>query len=166
MLVGKIVGAHGIKGGLKVCPLTDFPEQRFIKGKLLYSENYEELLIEDARHANKLYVINLRNITDRNSAESLKNHCLYAKTSDKLIVPEDTYLVEEVIGCTVLDEDGSLVGRIQEIIHGKANDVYVIGQAEVQGRILMVPAVKEALIRIDVGHKVIKVKKNYLYDST
>lgn len=159
--VGKIVSPHGIKGGLKVYPLTDFPEQRFAKGKRLYLEDRAELEIKDARPAKNVYLIHLKGIDDRNAAENLKNHLLCVEISDKLSLPEDTFLVDDIIGCEVKDEYGKNVGLVVEVLQGKANDVYVIDSGKKR---IMLPAVKQAILNIDLSNKKLEAKKEYLYE--
>lgn len=158
--VGKVVAPHGIKGGLKIYPLTDFPEQRFLKGKRLYTEDKKPFEIDDARPKNKFYLIHLKDISDRNTAETFKNQSFYVKETDKPKLPEDTFLIEDLLGSLVVDENDNEIGKIVEVLQNKANDVYVIDR---EGESLMLPAVKEAVKHVDIEEKIVKVSKEYLY---
>lgn len=162
VVVGKITGPHGIKGGLKVVPLTDFPEQRFAKGKYLYLDSRRKLRISSVNSLPKAYLLFFDGINDRNAAEELKGSYIYTSETDKVILPEDSYMTSDIMGCSVVDEKGEDQGAVIDVLYGKANDVYVLSR---KGKEFMIPAIKEAITGIDIDKKVITVKRDYLCET-
>lgn len=160
--IGKIVGPHGIEGGIKVLPLTDFPEQRFARNKYIHLENFEKLKISDVKIFPKRCLLFIEGIDNRNAAEKLRGKYIYAKEDEKIRLPKGSYLVNDIIGCLIIDVGGEELGTVIEVLGGKANDVYVLSK---KNKEFMLPAVKEAIINIDIKEKVIEVKRDYLYES-
>lgn len=160
--IGKIVGPHGIKGGIKVLSLTDFPEQRFTPNKDIYLEDFERLKIKDVNLSPKACLLFIEGINDRNAAEKLRGKYIYAKEAEKIRLPKDSYLVDDIIGCLVIDADEEELGTVIEVLKGKANDVYVLAK---KNKEFMVPAIKEAIIEINIKEKIIRTKRDYLYET-
>src|SRR5512139_3623415 len=78
LTVGRIVGAHGVRGEVKVVLLTDYPE-RFRPGARLFLEletGVAPVEIASARPHKGMMLVKLTSYSDRNAAESLRGHRL------------------------------------------------------------------------------------------
>ena len=76
--IGRIIGAHGLKGELKILPLTDAPK-RFLSLEdcLLVSDDETERVpahAEGARFFNDQVLLTLKGVSDRTAAEKLKGY--------------------------------------------------------------------------------------------
>ncbi|MFD1440163.1 ribosome maturation factor RimM [Lacticaseibacillus hegangensis] len=155
--VGKIVNTHGIKGELKVMPVTDFPEQRFAPGSQLVIEGKTPLTVTvaGARKQKAMYLLKLKEFDDINDVERFKGLALGVADADVQDLSEGEYYYHDIIGLTVIDQTGASLGQVSEILSPGANDVWVIprpGKPDV-----LLPFLKSVVLRIDLDAKVAHV---------
>ena len=149
VLVGVIVGAHGVRGELRVAPETDFPE-RFARLEAVSvapkGAAPRMMQITAARqHVGKgLVLLRLAGINDRDAAEALRGAALCIRESDLTALPEGRYYEFQILGLTVVTEDGRDLGKIVDIIHTGANDVYETPTA-------MIPAIEQIVREVDLA---------------
>ena len=107
--LGQIVTAVGIKGEVKVYPYTDIPE-RFEEIDSLMIES-KTAKINGVRYMKNMVILRLEGVDDRNAAEALRGKNLFIDRKDMWEMPEDTYLVKDLLGMTVMDPEGNRVGN-------------------------------------------------------
>lgn len=160
ILIGKIIGLHGIKGTIKVKPYTDFLE-RFYKGKIIkvkFQNKFFEFLIEEfSRHKN-FVLINLKGINNIDEALKLKNCDIVIDESELKKLGKDEYYIHDLVGLKVLGENDKEIGVISDVISLISNDVYEIEL--LNKKKIFYPAVKEFISEIDIKNKIIRIK-NY-----
>lgn len=155
--IGKIVNTHGVKGEVKVIPLTDDPE-RFLKLKKVYMDkvtSVEFIEIENVRFHKNFVILKFKGINDLNTAETLKELYLKIDRENAVKLPKDSYFVCDLIGCEVFDDKGSSLGILNEILKTGSNDVYCVGQEN--GKPLLIPALKSVVKEISIETKKIIV---------
>ncbi|NLK71854.1 MAG: 16S rRNA processing protein RimM [Clostridiales bacterium] len=152
--VGQIVNAVGIKGELKVYPLTDYKE-RFDELEFVYIEG-RRFDIERVRYNNELVILKLKGIDDRTTAEKYKTLYLKIDRENARKLPEGTYFIVDLIGCEVYSTDGSYIGTLTDVIQSTAQDLYEIKTKELKN--ILVPAVEEFVKEIDIEKKMIKIQ--------
>lgn len=155
--VGKIVNTHGVKGELKVIPLTDNPE-RFNDLGWIYikrSENMEILHLEKVRHTKNLVIVKFREINDMSSAEALKGFFMLVDRKNAVKLPKDSYFICDLIGCRVVDENGNYLGTLANVLKTGSNDVYVV--KDDNGKEILIPALKSVVRSVSLKNKTIKV---------
>ena len=118
-----IVGAHGVKGVIKVTAVTEFPERlcrpgvRHIKAPNRRSPRKINL-IEGKYCLDDEYLIKLEGIGDRDAANKLRGSVLYAREEERPeTLEQDEYLVTELVGLEVFLEEG-----YDEEVNGSEND--------------------------------------------
>ena len=151
--LGKITAPQGIRGEVRVYPYTDRPT-RFseIEAVLLQGRRRR---IENARYMKNMAVLKLEGIDDRTAAEAVRNQELLLAREDLWEQPEDTYFVDDLVGCRVVSEDGTPVGTLRAILSRPAQDLYEIEKED--GSAFLLPAVKEFVRSVDVGNKIITI---------
>jgi len=158
--VGQIVGTHGVKGTLKVKPLTD-DITRFSKLKKVYmniNSELQEFSIEEVRYNKNTVLLTLQNIDTIEKAEGYRGFYLKIDRSDSVKLEKDSYFIIDLIGLSVHDEsDDSLLGYIEDIYNTGSNDIYVV-KDELSGRQILLPATKEVIKKVDIGAKKIIVR--------
>ncbi|AUS96470.1 16S rRNA processing protein RimM [Clostridium thermosuccinogenes] len=154
--VGKIINTHGVRGEVKVFPLTDDP-QRFKKLKWVYIErqsSLDKLNIEGVKFFKNLVIIKFEGIDDANSAETLKNLSLKVDREHAVKLPKDTYFIADIIGCEVFEEDTRL-GIVEDVLQTGSNDVYVVKREN--KRDILIPALKSVVTEVSIPDRKIKV---------
>ena len=144
--VGKIVNTHGIKGDLKVLPLTDYME-RFEELDWVYMDcNDERFYIENVRYMPTAVLLSFKGYKDINLVKGFKDKYLFIDENQRRDLPGDTYYIADIIGLDVYTIKDEYIGRVKDIIQTGSNDVYVIkGEG---GREIMIPAVEEFILKI------------------
>lgn len=154
--IGKIVGTFGLKGAIKVSPMTDFPE-RFKTGNRIFIEGKEYRIIRVAWHNKeskkkcsqvRLWLEGIHRIQE---AQPLVGKTISASAEDKPELEENEYLFQDLIGLAVFEEKGKYLGKLKNIIRAPAQDIFCIDD-------LMIPAVKEFIKQIDLKEKKIVVR--------
>lgn len=157
-IIGKIINVHGIKGELKVMPETDDPN-RFKKLKKVRVEQkgtITEYECRSARMYNDCVLLTLKGVDTREKAEALKNSVLSVPRSEAINLPEDRFFIADLIGCAVFEETGECLGKITDVYQPGGNDVYeVVNDA---GKEILIPALKQVVLSVDIGNKKIIVK--------
>ena len=152
--VGKITAPVGIRGEVRVFPYTDSASRFSDIRKVFIGENGDEYTIERYRKDKDLVVIKFREVTDRNTSETLRDRYLYVNRED-YVLDEDSYFVEDLLECRAVSEDGEDIGRITDVIQNTDQDIYEI--TEENGKKILVPAVKEFIKAVDPERKTVTV---------
>jgi 16S rRNA processing protein RimM len=148
--VGQIVSTHGVKGEVKVYPMTD-NIKRFDDLKYCYLErNNEYIKIEvlGVKYIKQMVVLKLSDVNDMNEAFKLKNKFIYVDRQNAVKLPEDKYFIADLIGIEVYDLNGNMLGNVASIFSLKSNDVYEI--KEKSGKTFLIPAIKDVIKSIDI----------------
>lgn len=157
--IGQIVRPHGVRGAVKLEFATDFPE-RFRGLKEAYIElrdGYRPVACSDVRLLNDGVALKLSGVDTREAAEALRGTYLCVDRNHTVKLPENTWFVADLIGCEVSDTEGTVYGKITDVLETGANDVY-----EVAGGKLMVPALTRVIDRVDVSAKRMVLKAEVL----
>jgi 16S rRNA processing protein RimM len=147
--VGKIVGAFGLKGEVKVEPMTDFLE-RMHKGSRLRLKG-EWVTVEAFRIHKDRPLLKLSGINSVEAAQALQWQELLSASTERPALDDDEYLTEDLIGMKVVTVDGQDLGQVDDVLPMPAHDVLQIGE-------LLLPAVKEFVKDIDLDGEIITVK--------
>ncbi len=156
--VGIISSTHGVRGEVKVFPTTDDP-LRFKKLKEVLLETDGEpkaLKIQGVKFFKQFAILKFEGIDDLNSVERYKGKSLYVKRADAVPLKKDEYYIADLIGMKVVDEERGELGLIKDVYDGRgANDVYIVEMAD--GKELLIPAIKECILFVDVEKMVMRV---------
>lgn len=117
---------HGVRGAWAVESLTDAPEAIFASGALLFAGDREGQLtltdgaptplhIEDGRPMNRDWLVRVREITDRDVADSWRGRCLLADAATLPEPDEDEVYIGALIGMRVEVEGRGPVGHVRDV---------------------------------------------------
>ncbi len=146
------MAAHGVRGEVRIKPLTDFPD-RLLETAELYTDNAPDgglrrYTVEAARrHGKGMYVLKLAGVDDRDAAEALRRKEVRVAREDAVPLPEGSYYVFELVGATVYTSDGDVLGTLVDVITTGANDVYEV--RDERGKEVLIPALRDVVRRID-----------------
>lgn len=145
--VGKVVAAHGLKGEVRVAPLTDLPGRaQTLTEVMVRGVRGERLLkIRRLRDTGKgTWIIWFEGLEDRTAAEALRESLLLVRAQDSPPLPEGSYFVHDIVGLEVVTTSGRQLGPITEVLVTGANDVYVTAGG-------LIPAISQVVKQIDLA---------------
>ena len=150
--IGKIVNTHGLKGEVKVIPLTDDP-RRFDDLEYVLI-NGKEVNIERCKYQKDRIIVKLEGIDKIEDAERLKEKFMEVERENAVKLEEDCYFLADLRECTVFDTEGKELGKIYDIIQTKNNDVYWIRKPKE----LLIPVLLDIVTDIDVENRKITIR--------
>lgn len=154
LIIGRIVGSHGLRGEVKILPLTDFPERigEYRHITLRWRDGKEEAHeITASRPHKNVILVKLKGFQDINQVERLRDTEVWVPAEELAPLPEGHFYVHEILGMRVVTPEGEVIGPVTEVIRAPANDVYVAGG-------LLIPATRDAVERIDPAAREIVVR--------
>lgn len=155
VLVGKIVKPQGIKGEVKVKIFTNNLEA-FNNLKCVYlGKDKKEKKVQAVSVRFGFAYIMLEGCTTRNDAEKFRNLDVYVNRN-QIKEEENTFLIGEVIGSSVVDENNELIGKLVDVEQYGAADVWVIFA---DGRNYSVPFIETIFLKVLPNQKLIVVNK-------
>ena len=159
--VGKIVNTHGVRGEVRVVSKTDFPEERYKKGSVLYifkQGQSEPLKVTVASHRQhkQFDLLTFEEINSLNEAEHLKESILKVEKEHLGSLDEGEFYFHQIIGCEVYDEEDKLIGQIKEILTPGANDVWVVGRKGKKDA--LIPYIPSVVKKIDISSKTVHIE--------
>ena len=150
LVVGRIVKAHGLAGFALVERLTD-ARDRFRPGSLLGlgdpNAEVRPLTIGEVRDSGDRLLVRFEELPRREDVENARGALLSIPTSEAAPPPEGAYYPHQLEGMTVVDESGTVLGTLVNVLSSPANDVWVV---DANGRQVLVPAVDEVVLRVDL----------------
>lgn len=155
MAVGKLRRPHGVHGEIIMDVLTDFPERLKPGRKMLVGDRRLPVQIRSVRGHDQALLIAFKGYDTPEQAGELRNQILYATAADQPPLEEGEYYHHQLIGLTVFDEQGNLLGELAEIMETGANDVYVVRPES--GHEILLPAIDEVILEINLEKKSMSV---------
>ena len=155
--VGIITSTHGVRGEVKVYPTTDDP-RRFRRLKEVVLDTGREKLnleIEGVKFFKQFVILKFKGLDNINDIEKYRQKSLYVTRKNAVRLQRDEYFIADLIGLKVQDEDGTELGTVKDVIETGANDVYEVEMAE--GRRLLLPAIKQCILNVDVENGMMQV---------
>jgi 16S rRNA processing protein RimM len=159
--IGKIVGAHGVKGNIKVYSYAE---------SLSFFEPGSSILIINAKGSENTYkikwvkphtrvlLLSLEGIESRDSAETLIGSEIIIKKADLPELEDGSYYWFKIIGLSVFTTDDQYLGKIESIISTGSNDVFVVkDQNKKQDNETLIPALESVVLEIDFELKTMRV---------
>ena len=147
---GRIVNTHGVTGEVKIEVWLDSPA--FFKTfKRLFISGAEKKILS-AREHKQFIIARLEGVDDVNAAMALKGKTVEILRADARM-KDGEFFVQDILGFTVVDEDGHTVGKLVDAFETPASMLYVVrGESE-----HLIPAVREFILGIDAEEEQIRV---------
>lgn len=155
--VGVITSTHGVRGEVKVFPTTD-DVRRFKKLKEAILDTGKEQLnveIESVKFFKQFAILKFKGFDNMNDVERFRQKSLYVTRKNAVRLSRNEYFVADLIDINVYDENEQELGVLKDVISTGANDVYEIKMMD--GRDLLLPAIKQCILDVDVEGRRMKV---------
>ncbi|WP_119301659.1 ribosome maturation factor RimM [Dongia deserti] len=152
VLMGAVLGAHGIKGEVKVKSFAAKPAAIAEYGPLTdpkRKRTFELSIVGTADAAKGILIARMAGITDRNAAEALKGVELFVDRG-RLPAPEDPeeYYLADLIGLSAFDGKGEKLGEIVSVDNYGAGDLLLVVPESGEG--FVVPFTKAFVPVVDI----------------
>ena len=150
-----LVAPHGVRGDLRIMPLTS-NTQLFMDMDYLLLPDERRLQIVKARPHKNIMLVTVKEVTSIEEAEMLRGQKVSVYREDMPELPEGRYYVGDLIGLPVLDEEGGQIGVFKDVLQTGSRDVYVIQPPE--GKDILVANIPENIREIDLPNRRIIVR--------
>lgn len=153
VLIGEIVGIHGIKGTNK---LRSYAESLSVfepgKSILLRDRHGQEARYEISwvKPHTRTPLLSFKGVMNRDQAETLVGSELFIPETDLPQLDENTYYWHDLIGIAVYTDAEEFLGRLESIIETGSNDVYVVKKDKKE---ILIPALESVVLEIDLENK-------------
>jgi 16S rRNA processing protein RimM len=163
LAVGRIIGAHGIRGELKVQCYLDDLGQLLDQDELTFELPGESTAsphpVEEARPHKGVVLVKLQGIETRNAAEELVGREVFLPEDRMPPVPAGSFKLKNLLGLAVIDGKGHPRGRVQDVdLIGAQGIVTVVLE---QGGLVMMPFVGEYVGKVDLESATLRVTEAF-----
>jgi 16S rRNA processing protein RimM len=139
-----VLGPKGLRGGIRVEVLTDWPERLAEGAEVWIDGDPEPTRITSVEAGGKSLVLYLAALDSRAAAERVTGRYLEASARE---LPEGTYYWDQLIGLEIVDPEGRQLGELVEVFRAGGNEVYrVVGPAGER----LVPALHDVVLAVDL----------------
>ena len=150
--LGQIVNVKGLKGEVKVNPFTEnidrFDELKTVLIK--FKNESKEFEIEKVGYHKNQVILKFKWINTIEEAEKLRNSYILIDRNDLEPLEEGVYYITDLLGLEVYTEDGTLLGKVDDIYNTGSNDIYVV--KDDLGKQKLLPGIPEVLKNVDLEH--------------
>ena len=157
-LVGRIAKPHGLRGDVVISPETDFVEERFAAGAMLWTKSdhgLEALTIAAVRVQNGRPVVGFDGFSRVEDVERLAGLELRVPEDALQPLAEHTYYQHQLVGCAVEATNGEQIGDVSRVDGGVSGSLLVVDGR--RGEIL-VPLALAICVEIDIAAKRIRIE--------
>ncbi len=147
--IGQIIGAFGIKGEVKVYPLTD-NIYRYDTLEYIYIENNKQLLkynVLAIKYVKNLVILKIEGIDDVESVMKFQNKYIKVHRKNAVKLADDSYFVCDMIGSTVHTIEDIYLGKVKDIIQTASNDVFIVKNEDNE---ILIPGLKSIFKEINI----------------
>ena len=159
VLVGRIARAHGNRGQVIVDPETDFLEERFKAGSIVFvrrGDAVEPLRMTAARFHRGRPIIALEGVDTMDAAEALAGAELRVDVQALQPLPPGTFYQHDLIGCSVETTEGVAIGNVTSVNGTGAGSRLVVERRG--GGEILIPLAEEICVGVHLGARRIVVK--------
>ncbi len=148
--VGRVVGAHGVRGDMRVVPYGESLGGRRGGDVVAVGESGGQsrlVTIREVRQGKQYLIISTEEIAQRETAEQLRGKEVFLP--EDLLAPrgEGEFFAYQLIGLAVRTRDGDRVGVLEAIFSTAAHDLYVVRNGK---REVLIPAVEDIVLEVNL----------------
>jgi 16S rRNA processing protein RimM len=157
--VGKISGAFGVKGWVKVFSYTE-PRTNILQYSPLYlarQNGWVEVKVSGGHMQGKGVVMGLENVTDRDQVTPLIGSELAIKKHQLKPAQKNEYYWADLVGLQVITEQGASLGEVDHLLETGAHDVLVVNDKAKKTERLIPFVMDEIVQSVDLDKHYIQV---------
>ncbi len=156
--IGLITKPHGVKGEIKVVPLTDNPERfkSLTKVYIFNNDSYQLEIINSFKNANNIVILKFENYNSRDDVEKLRNNYIYIDKKLGVPLEDNEYYTQDLVDCEFFYKDKSF-GNVINVINQGTCDIFII---KYNDKDIFYPFITDYIDNIDIKNK--KININYI----
>jgi len=163
--VGRILGAWGVKGGIKVKPFSSDPQALF-SSKRWFVEPSEAkpgqavprlLRVLQAREQGETVVATAQEVPDRDAAEKLAGARIFVARSSFPTPDADEFYWVDLIGLAVVNREAAALGSVVGLLETGPHCVLRVQPADADAGEVLIPFVNAYVDRVDLAGRTIQV---------
>jgi 16S rRNA processing protein RimM len=150
-VVGEVTRPHGVRGAVRVLPVTDFPERllRLRKVAVVRGGRCRTLAVEHAAPAGRFVAMKLAGVDTAEAAAALRGATIEIPAAEAAPLPPGQFYVFQIVGLRARTPAGEPLGEVVDVLRTGSNDVYVVRSAA--GAEMLLPAVEGVIEAIDLA---------------
>jgi 16S rRNA processing protein RimM len=156
IVIGKLRRPHGVDGEMILELMTDFPNRIRPHKTVFVGKKHEPIVITGVRPHDKYLLLKFEGMNTCDEVGRLRNFLVYVRFDSLPKLPAGEYYFHQLMGLTVVDESGTILGVLEEILETGANNVYVVRTPD--GKEILLPAIEPVILSIDIEGKEMRVK--------
>lgn len=137
---------HGVRGELRLEVYTGSPTHLKKVETVYVGDKQRPHPLESSRLHQKILLIKLKGCDDRQQADEFRGQVIAIARTDAAPLRAGQYYHHQIIGLTVISDEGEQLGTLTEIIETGANDVYVVKNGDKE---LLLPAISSVILKIE-----------------
>lgn len=156
--VGQIERPFGVRGEIKVRPLSDVPGrfEGLRRVSLMGRDGRTlETSVTHVRRAGAQFILGLTGLTTPEEASLWRGGYIQTIRGAVPDLPDGHYYECDLIGLTVYTEEGRTIGSLEEVWNLPGNPVFVVRQEEKE---LLIPAAKDLVLAVDLPARTMTVR--------
>jgi 16S rRNA processing protein RimM len=156
--VGQIVKPFGVRGEVRVRPLSDVPGRfEALKQVTLVAPSGQSVatVVNRVREDRGWYVLGLEAFSTPEEAARFRGGFVKIPRDQAPPLPDGQYYEFDLVGMTVSDEADRTLGILEEVLETGSNPVFVVKRA---GRELLIPGTRAVVASVDVRNKTMRVR--------
>jgi 16S rRNA processing protein RimM len=156
--IAKLRKVFGLRGEFKIDSYSRTAEEFETVDEVVMGMNEHSTVpckIESVKKRGEEICIKLIGVDDKTSADLLRGQYLFVEESRKKKLSEHQFFLDDLIGCSVVDEQGTVLGFLSSIERSPAHPVYNVRTST---GYVMLPAVPEFIVNIEIETKKIVVR--------
>ncbi len=147
LAVARVARPFGLRGEIKTDILTEYPKELARLRTVYLGPEHTPWTVETVRLHKGAALFKLAGCDDRNAADQLRGMLVQIAREDAVPLEPDEFYEHQIVGMTVLEEDGTALGQVSEIISTGANDVLVVLGPEGE---LLLPLIEQVILEVDL----------------
>jgi 16S rRNA processing protein RimM len=150
IVVGEVSRPHGLRGGVLVVPVTDFPDHLLALDEVVVVSGgtAETMRVDAAQRLGRSVLMKFSGVDTPAGAERLRGATVRIPAAKTVPLPKGEFYVFDIVGLEVRTPDGERVGEVTDVLRTGSNDVYVVRPA--RGPEILLPAVDTYIYEVDV----------------
>ena len=148
--VGAFSGSYGVNGEVRLKSFCTDPESIAGYSPLTGEDGKRSFTLTLTRAINNGFAAKVDGIVTKEEADALKGIRLFASRDQLPALPDDEFYHADLIGMTVLDTGGTVLGRVHAVQNHGASDLLEI-MAEGSSATILLPFTNEAVPTVDLS---------------